>query len=492
MTTKSNWYEKVSKKNKLHLDKRKKYPIACSIVDSKNVAKHKFFPFINFTIRAFQYSKLKELRRQGVTTIPRELLFKPREINYSCYADSYILAYYNEKLTKTYENILRLKQISAPIAYVSIKKPNGKGKNNVDFAAEAFTEIKQRQNCFCIGLDIKGFFDTLDHKQLKYSLIKAVGTDDQKLTNDWYLIYKILTKFHFISLRELLKTLKKDKKDFWQIGQGFDAICTPEEFRDLIYTHKKLIKQNKEIKNERGIPQGTNISGLLANIYMLDFDVALESFLKNFNGYYRRYSDDIMIIVNTKEDMELVIKQIKKMLDELKLEIAEKKTSIIEFKDGNAHIYNSDSITSNNKERAFQYLGFIYDGKNIRVRNSTIGKFWRDAKPHIRRMVITSLISNKDIPKGKIYGLYSHLKNRPNKKDKKQVLNYCQNFYSYIRKADEKFIKEYGFNEEVKIKKQLKNAWIQLNEYISQIENDYIEKPNKYKWLKSKFEKKSA
>ncbi len=498
MTNKSNWFEKVSKKNKLHFDKRKKYPVACSIIDSDSVAKHKFFPFINFTIKAFQYSKLKELKRQGITSIPKELLFKPREINYSCYSDSYILAYYNEKLAKTYENILKIKHISAPIAYISIKKANGKGKNNVDFAAEAFTEIKQRKNCFCIGLDIKGFFDNLDHKRLKYSLIKIIGTDDQKLTSDWYLIYKILTKFHFISLKELLKVLKKDKNDFWEKGKGFDAICTPKEFRDLIHTHTKLIKSNKTIKdniegeNKRGIPQGINISGLLANIYMLDFDIELEKFLKDFDGYYRRYSDDIMIIVNNKKEMELALNKVKQLIGEFKLEIAKKKTSIIEFNNGNAKIYSSDLISSNNNENALQYLGFTYDGKNIRVRDSTIGKFWRDAKPHIRRMIITSLIMEKTIPKGKIYGLYSHLKNRPKKSNNKKAINFCGNFYSYIRNADKKLRQEYNFQQEVKIKKQLRNAWQQLNEYIEEVEQDYIEKPNKYKWIKSRIEKNIA
>ena len=392
----SKWFEKVSQKNKLHFDKRKKYSLACSIIKPENVAKHKFFPFINFTIRAFQYSKLKELKKQGITSIPRELLFKSREINYSCYADSYILASYNENLIKMYENIIKIRGLSSPIAYRSIKKKDGKGKNNIDFAAEAFQEIKQRKNCFCMALDIKGFFDNLDHDLLKSSLINVLGVDNEALPADWYLIFKILTKFHYITLNELLSALKKKRSDFWTPGMGFESICTPEEFRALIKGNPLLIKplknkESEEFEERKGIPQGTNISGLLANVYMLDFDIQLEKSLLDYHGYYRRYSDDIMIIVNSKHELEQIKLKIKKLLDDLKLDIADKKTCIVEFKNGNALSFNSETKSSTTNDSAFQYLGFTYDGKNIRVRNSTIGKFWRDSKPHIKRMIITSL-----------------------------------------------------------------------------------------------------
>lgn len=41
------------------------------------------------------------------------------------------------------------------------------GKNNIHFANDAFKEIQRRESCEAIGLDIKGFFDNLDHALVK-------------------------------------------------------------------------------------------------------------------------------------------------------------------------------------------------------------------------------------------------------------------------------------------------------------------------------------
>lgn len=462
------WFKKVSSKSKLHFDKKKSYSKACFLVDRENVAKHKFFPFINFTMRAFKYSKLKQFKRQGITPIPRDELYKKREINYACYADSYIFAYYNAKLTEIYEELLATNNIFSPIAYRSIKKRNNVGKNNIDFAAEAFYEIKKRKNCFCIGLDIEGFFDNLDHNILKSTLIKVLKCDENKLPDDWYLMYKVLTNFHFIKLDTILKCLNKKKSDFWEDGKGFNTLCSPIVLRNLIQNHPNLVEKNKNIEKRKGIPQGTNISGLLANIYMFDFDIELENFLKPLGGYYRRYSDDILIIVENELLAENVIFRVMNMLRKLELNLSVNKTCASKFENGKGIACKVSLIDKVSKENSLQYLGFTYDGKNIRVRNSTLGNFWKDSKPHIKRMIISSLENHRNIPKGKIYGLYSHMRNRKGNSD------YNGNFYDYIRKADDKFKKEYDFAKETKIKKQLKNAWEQLNNYMNEIETDYL------------------
>ena len=55
---------------------------------------------------------------------------------------------------------------------------------------------------------------------------------------------------------------------------------------------------NKE-KIQVGIPQGLPISAVLANLYLLDFDKnILDKVVKGKGGFYRRYSDDIIIIAN--------------------------------------------------------------------------------------------------------------------------------------------------------------------------------------------------
>ena len=41
------------------------------------------------------------------------------------------------------------------------------GKCNIQFAKEAFDQVRKRGECTAIALDIKGYFDNIDHETLK-------------------------------------------------------------------------------------------------------------------------------------------------------------------------------------------------------------------------------------------------------------------------------------------------------------------------------------
>ncbi|MFA6990218.1 MAG: reverse transcriptase/maturase family protein [Candidatus Gastranaerophilaceae bacterium] len=464
---KQNWFQKVAFKIKLHFDYNKSKFIANKIVRSENVKSHKFFPFLYFELRFFQYKKLKKIKENGIVDYKKEDLFKTRPINYSCYSDSFIFAYYNELLAKYYEEILKQYDLKNNIiAYRSIKNFQNIGKCNIHFAAEAFVEIKKRKNCFCIGLDIKEFFQNLDHKILKSKLKETLN--QRNLSEDWYQVYKILTDFHYIDINDFFKKLgNKKRKDFWTEENGFERICSPKQFRQIIIENPEIIQKNPKKNLLMGIPQGTNISGLFANIYMLDFDKELKKYLDNINGYYRRYSDDILIIVDNKEQAENTLIFLKNYLNnKLRLELSEDKTLACSFAKG---ICKTEAVSIRHipaKENLLQYLGFTYDGENIRLRNSTLGNFWKEAKPHIKNMVRSGIKNNNKIPLRKIYGLYSHLVN------KKQNNKYGGNFYDYVRKAEKIMTNEYGLIKECKIKHQTRNFWPILQNYLQSIINE--------------------
>ena len=160
-----NWYSKV--KNRLHLDEKCSKSKAEFIVQEENVPKHTFFPFIHFQLKQFKLSKKLEQKENEQTIIDP---YKTRDIYYAGHLDSYIYSYYNEKLLKYYEKFLNDNLLECSIAYRHIdKNSKGTGKSNIDFAAEAFNEIKNREECFALGLDIHSFFDELDHKILYHS-----------------------------------------------------------------------------------------------------------------------------------------------------------------------------------------------------------------------------------------------------------------------------------------------------------------------------------
>lgn len=454
-----NWYSKV--KNRLHLDEKCSKNKAEYIVQTENISEHKFFPFIHFQIKQFKLSNKLEQREKELSVIDP---YKKRDIYYAGHLDSYIYSYYNEKLLEYYEKFLQGNSLLCSIAYRHIDKNNrGAGKSNIDFAAEAFQEIKKRKECYAIGLDIHSFFDELDHIILYENLCKL--TNQSRLPDDLYQIYKILTNFHFIELDELLgnKHIKADKSDFWnKETHSFKKICSPNVFRTILLENKGIIKKNPN--GTKGIPQGTNLSGTLANIYMLDFDIAIQNFVNKTKGYYRRYSDDILILVNTKEELDSLLILVENELNNLKLELSKHKTICSHFKNNNCEFEPCSFRNDYSRNTEFQYLGFTYNGKIILVRNGTIGAFWRDAIRHIRKMVLGNFKSKKRIPIAKIYGLYTHLANRESQ---------YGNFYSYIRKAQRIFEKDYKFGNEVKIKSQMSKNWSIIHKYLIKLKKKY-------------------
>lgn len=453
-----NWYSKV--KNRLHFDvKTNKYK-ARSIVQEENVAHHAFFPFVHFEIKQFKLSKkLEQKELKGQVIDP----YKRRDIYYSCHSDSYIFSYYNELILNKYIDFLDKENLDCSIAYRHIDKNKKQvGKSNIDFAAEAFKEIEKRGNCYALGLDITGFFDNLNHEILYKNMCKVLSCEI--LPSHWNKIYKNLTKFHYIDLDMLLinKYIKSNRRAFWnEEMHSFDKICSPEIFRQIIKENPEIIQKNQN--SNKGIPQGTNISGTLANIYMIDFDNKIQKFVNSTAGYYRRYSDDILIVINSKEDLEKVIELINKALAALELELSNNKTICCKF-DRNNCLPEACTLKNISDEKGFQYLGFTYDGKQILVRDGTISAFWRDAFRHIRKMVLSNYFSKKRIPIKKIYGLYSHLSNEKSE---------YGNFYHYIRKSQRIMEKDYGFGNKVYIAKQMSKSWEMMHKYLWKLKQKY-------------------
>lgn len=91
------------------------------------------------------------------------------------------------------------------------------------------------------------------------------------------------------------------------------------------------------IKRSKGLPQGAVISPFLANLYLDDFDEALQNEFKLI-----RYADDFVILCKSKLQAENALKEAKNALSKLSLDIKPSKTRITTFEEG------------------FQYLGYLF------------------------------------------------------------------------------------------------------------------------------------
>lgn len=79
-----------------------------------------------------------------------------------------------------------------------------------------------------------------------------------------------------------------------------------------------------------GIYQGSSIAPILSNIYLMKFDYEM---MKS-GCYYLRYSDDMLLLGETQEDMTEAFEKAQNLLSSLGLTISEKKTILTELKNG--------------------------------------------------------------------------------------------------------------------------------------------------------------
>lgn len=432
----NGWYKR---KKYPHFDVPLSYRDACKFVKtfSKNPT-YAFKPLIQYKQISKKYRTKKELidGKKLKVLDKSEAIHKIRTINYPAHKDGYIYAFYSYQLLKKYE--IYLKHLGISDCVCAYRKKRG---TNIQVVASVFNYIKKAEDCFCYAFDVKSFFDNLDHENLKLRWSHILAS--QKLPLDHYNIYKSITRYTAIP-RDILP-----KNEFGELKK---PVCkTGSDLR--FYRPQFRINQQPY-----GIPQGTQISALLSNIYMVDFDYKIANEIRKINGIYRRYADDILIIVPTNlTNVEELVKESLKITSNNYLKLNETKTEKIAFKNGVVFPELSN-------KPFLQYLGFTYDGKSLLLRSGTLSQYWRKLIRAVRRKVI---LSKKDklqrgIFKNYLYSQYSEL-------------GKCKNFHTYAKKAIKNFNKI--FKSEVKINKQLKKHMKILKSEMSGIRTT---RKNKY------------
>ena len=335
-------------------------------------------------------------------------------------------------LTPNYEKLLEASNLSDSILAFR-KLPNS--PNNIHFAKNVFDEIKNRQNCSVLCIDIKSFFDELDHQLIKSAWLKVL--DLEKLPNDHYNVFKSITSFSYVHKKDVYQylglSINRNHKDL-------KRLCSSQDFREKIRKNKIIQRGSKG----KGIPQGSAISAFISNIYMLDFDEKINNKVQKLGGKYYRYCDDILIISDSKTSRPL-LKDIQSLIKNLKLEIQDKKTKIADFKEG-IRISPDD----------LQYLGFTYDGKKILLRDSGLAKYshkvMKVVKMHNKHLL---RINKSRIQRGQ----------EPLERHKKHIYRRFsfigkRNYISYALKAAK-------IMDEPAIRQQIKPHWKRVHHHIN-------------------------
>lgn len=336
-------------------------------IKNKNyIVYHGFYPFLSYTIEFKKFVKIKDKNLQS--TYQRKK--KTRPIKYAAHIDRCIYQWYSYKVNNAYNSYCNQNNLNkCVIAYRTCLK----GKTNIEFAKEAFDFIKKSQGCYILVSDFTDFFDNIDHKKLKSKLCEVLGTS--KLEQDFYKVFRSMTRYTYIEKDRILQYLKTKGVTDEMINKSnslFEQISWNTAKNDL----KKEIKINKK---SYGIPQGSPLSGIFANVYMIDFDKSINEYVNSKNGLYLRYSDDLIIIIptnklNSIEDIWQEISKIKEKYETLKMNLD--KTSGYMYENGKIKSLHKDVDGMKNGGTAIDYLGFSFDGKNAKFRDKTLTKFF--------------------------------------------------------------------------------------------------------------------
>lgn len=333
------------------------------------IRSHSFWPLLGFTIeeRRLKHDKL------GNKIFEK----KPRDIKFGSHKDAALLEWYTRSLSLEYERFLATTNYGSSI--LAYRKGVG---DNVTQARDLIVEIRGRGNCTAVAMDIKGFFDNISHDVLLKAIKKVLGTD--RLQDHHYKIYERMTKFEWVDSAALTKRLGKN---YGRHGR----ICTSDEFRSIVRRRGDSLVQVND-KQPFGIPQGTPLSGLFANIALIEFDRVMSNYTAKKGGSYRRYSDDLAFVIPNDVDETLLIAHAKRQLKRFGLIANDKKTEVSKF---------SSVPEALSADRPFQYLGFVFDGKRTLIRQSSLTRYYRKMSGGVRAK-IRAAKENK-IPKNEIF-----------------------------------------------------------------------------------------
>jgi hypothetical protein len=366
------------------------------------VQSHAFFPLLHVVQKQRRYKICPNGKRAHSfwNGYKKQLNLKPRPLHYATHVDAMIYGYYAQMLRDKYEDFLRIHpELDAAVtAYRSIptKENPGKNKSNIHHAKEVFEIVSIRgedSKVVVLTFDIKSFFSQLDHKQLYTRWAKILGYT--KLPPDHLNVFRSCTRFSYV-LKDELRTrdfkfnIRRSHFDEKKLAKIRNTVGTHSFFFDAKDFRKAL--KNKEFQIHKnhfkngegemiGIPQGLPVSAVLANIYLMDFDLAILDFLRPLNVIYRRYSDDIVVVCQEEQ-----IGAIKAFIDEqIKLSrlcISQEKTEVFYFE---KEIFNGQKVLISSKiiegkvrrNIPLTYLGFEFYGYQTLIKSANLSKFYR-------------------------------------------------------------------------------------------------------------------
>ena len=395
------------------------------------VGHHGFYPFIHFSMNFNKYTK--------DSTGSKHIKHKERDIYYSAHIDRYIYEFYGNRLNNKYNDYLKKYGINRVSTAYRNCTP---GKCNIHFAKEVFEFIVSCESAYIFVGDFSKFFDKLQHKYLKEKIKTVIGSESLDAAD--YAIFKNLTKFSYIEAEDIEKEKGKLRRDMRELDKYYET----EEFQEV---KKKYLNVNSETYQ---IPQGSSISAVYANVYMVDFDKKISDFITSRHGMYRRYCDDIIMVIPMSQ--ENLVNGEDKKISEFVYAVRDEIPNLDLNPDKTEHFFYSNEVVEKliGESSLINYLGFTFDGKTVRIRDKSLFKYYCRAYKKIKKVVEEKDEKAFNAGKKAIYQSYTHLGVGKNPREH-------GNFITYAYKADKIFSQSDVLKCE--IRNQVKRHWRKID-----------------------------
>jgi Reverse transcriptase (RNA-dependent DNA polymerase) len=375
------------------------------IMDPEFVANYSFYPLIHSIIVERRYrkdtkrqNKRYHTKRKNDENVPNA---KKRPLHYATHMDALIFAYYAHLLNQRYEEeVAKYPNLYDSVtAYRKIPIDGQKSnKGTIHFAHDVFQYVKKRteiEPVVVLKFDIESFFNQMDH-ELLLSKWHLLFQDGDRLPSDHFNVFQAATKFSYILKDDLrvggrppARSRRKgfDEKKLAKIRNqlGSQAFFeSPADFRSALKSGKlrvfKYPFKSKKTKRICGIPQGLPVSSVLANLYLIDFDKKMIDLCQNVGGFYRRYSDDI-IVVCKQEEREHVQRFANDTIEECQVSLSEDKTEVFLFRkaeEKSGRVVSYKMVNSKwVPDIPLTYLGFEFFGYRTAIKSANLAKFYR-------------------------------------------------------------------------------------------------------------------
>ena len=389
------------------------------VTDPDQIAKHSFYPLIRYSLIT---NRIKHKRDDaGKRVIIRDP--KVRPISYPCHLDGLIYSYYKTILAPLYENVLGARNLKDSVT--AFRKTR---LNSFKLSHLAIEFIKAMGECDIVVTDITKYYQKIKHSQLLDRWRFLLDVD--RLPDDHFNVFKSITQFSYVWRYKLHNRLGLALPPPYVERH---PICSPSVFRSKIVPSGIIISGSS--RND-GIPQGSSLSPLLSNIYLMNEDWALNEYIENMGGKYWRYCDDILVVV-PKGHGAAALCEIKRQIRAAGLSLSLNKTNV-------SRTYGNDKRHIGRKP--FQYLGLNFDGDDIWIRSSSIHGYKRKARKSLtaakrrRHQETEARSDNKAAPLGvqSLKNMFSGMRIRGEKiRKRNRNREYSGTFISYMEEVAE-------------------------------------------------------